>query len=267
MAFDFGQNWLEFSRNALTPERVRQAEADFARLLESVELRGRSFLDVGFGQGLALFAAARLGADPVVGCDVNPTCREAARQTAAHFSDVEAERVRYVVGSILEEATLAQLRALVADRGGHYDVVHSWGVLHHTGDMRRAIANCASLVRPGGTLVLALYNRHWSSPAWGQIKRLYCRSPRPVQRLMVRGLLPVIGVAKRAVAGPGAGAKDRGMDFYYDVVDWVGGYPYEYASQAETLALVEPHGFRCATFLPAQVPTGCHQYVFVKDEG
>ena len=134
--FDFGKNWDEFSRNALNPERVRQARDDFARLLEGTELRGRSFIDLGFGQGLSLLAATASGAF-TVGCDINPKCREVLN--AKCFPEAENAGIPVITGSILDDAVLNNIRATVP--GGQFDIVHSWGVLHHTGNMRKAVMN------------------------------------------------------------------------------------------------------------------------------
>ena len=261
MQFDFGQNWQEFALAALTPERVGDAQKEFAVLLEGIPLERASFLDIGFGQGLGLLSAARLGVRPV-GCDINPKCREALRTSAAFFPGLDLDAIPIVVGSILDDSVVRQLRATNASGDGLYDIVHSWGVLHHTGNMRVAIRNAASLVRPGGHLVLAIYNRHWSSPAWTGVKWLYCKSPRWLQRAMVYAFLPVIWLAKGLVTGRDATRQERGMDFYYNVIDWVGGYPYEYASVDELRALVEPLGFECLRWRAAEVPTGCNEFLF-----
>jgi 2-polyprenyl-6-hydroxyphenyl methylase/3-demethylubiquinone-9 3-methyltransferase len=261
MQFDFGQNWQEFARVALTPERVGDAQREFAALLEGVPLEQAAFLDIGFGQGLGLLSATRLGVRPV-GCDINPKCREALRISAAFFPDLDQGAIPIVVGSILDATVVAALRAAAPGGGGSYDVVHSWGVLHHTGDMRTAIRNAASLVRPGGHLVLAIYNRHWSSPVWTAIKWSYCKAPRWLQRAMVAAFVPIIALAKWAVTGRDPRRQQRGMDFYYDVIDWVGGYPYEYASIDELRLFVETLGFRCLRWRAAEVPTGCNEFVF-----
>jgi SAM-dependent methyltransferase len=259
--FDFGQNWLDFARAALTAERVAHAESEFAALLDGVPLGNARFVDIGFGQGLSLLLAARSGAR-AVGCDINPKCREALETSAAFFPDVQLAAIPLVVGSILDDAVVAALRAAAPGAEGSYDVVHSWGCLHHTGDMRTAIRNAASLVRPGGHLVLAIYNRHWSSPAWNAIKWFCCKSPRWLQRVLVVAFAPVIWLAKLAVTGRDPARQQRGMNFYYDMIDWVGGYPYEYASIAELRALVEPLGFECLRWRSAEVPTGCNEFVF-----
>ena len=130
--------------------------------------------------------------------------------------------------------------------------------------MELAVRHAASLVRPGGFLVIAIYNRHWSSRPWLAIKYAYCKAPGFLRRALVGLLYPVIYVAKLMVTRRNPTRQQRGMDFFYDVVDWVGGYPYEYASREEMVAMVEPLGFRGVAFAPAQVPTGCNEFVFQK---
>lgn len=260
--FDFGQNWKEYSRHAITLDRLAAAAQEFSRLHAGVQLAGRSFLDIGFGQGLSLLLACRAGAR-AVGCDINPKCAEALAITQRHFPDV-AEPVPTVVGSILEPAVVAQLRAAAPDGDGLYDVVHSWGVLHHTGDMGTAIRHAAELVRPGGHLVLAIYNRHWSSRPWLAIKWLYVRSPFWMQRVWIGLFYPMIFVAKWLITRRSPHRQQRGMDFYYNVVDWVGGYPYEYATVSEITSRMAALGFVAVKTVTAEVPTGCNEFIFLR---
>jgi len=257
--FDFGENWANFSADALTPVRLAQARKDFATLTEGIPVARSHFLDIGFGQGLTLLAAATQGAI-AVGCDINSKCAAVLNQNRRLFPDLRVEP-RAVVGSILDPQTLVTLTSLAKANKG-YDIVHSWGVLHHTGDMGQSIKNAASLVAPGGYLILALYNRHWSSSAWLAIKWLYVKSPRWLQRIFVGLFYPIIYIAKWIVTLKDPKRQERGMDFYYNVVDWVGGYPYEYASEEEVIALVNPCGFEILKVNKAIVPTGCNEFVF-----
>lgn len=261
--FDFGQNWSDFSAHAATAERVTQARAHFSELMNGIDLDGRNFLDIGFGQGFSLLAARAIGA-VAVGCDINPKCPEVIDRNRRLFPGAADDPIPLHVGSILDDATVAALRAMVPSAGRGFDIVHSWGVLHHTGDLRRALAQAGSLVRPGGHFVIAIYNRHWSSLPWRWIKALYVHSPRWIQRLMIGALYPVIWLAKRLVNGNDPKRKERGMDFYYDVVDWVGGYPYEYATIGEVEEMCRPLGFSLVRVVRAMVPTGCNEFVFRK---
>lgn len=258
MQFDFGRNWQEFSEKRLTPERVEQAREDFRRLFQNCPLKGQSFLDIGFGQGLSLLLAAQEGAR-VTGVDINRKCAEVLERNKKVLG--VDEPLEILVGSILDGEILARLD------GRRFDIVHSWGVLHHTGDMYASIKRAAEWVVPGGRLVLAIYNRHWSSFPWKGIKWLYCVSPQPIRKLMIGLLYPVIYCAKLLSTRQNPMRMTRGMDFYYNVVDWVGGYPYEYASRDEVVEFVCPRGFVLESFIPARVPTGCNEFVFRSTEG
>jgi len=262
-AFDFGRNWTHYSASALTTSRVKFAREAFCELTSGIELESRSFLDVGFGQGLAALCAADAGAT-VYCLDVNPRCAEALELTSQYFLPEAKEQLTLILGSILSEADVRALREKSGSDSGGYDVVHSWGVLHHTGDLQQAFANCADLVKPGGHLITAIYNRHWSSPLWERIKRLYCRLPFLGQKMMIGLFLPVIYLAKLLVTRRNPLEKERGMDFLVDIVDWVGGYPYEYAAIDEVLDLGVRNGLQMLQVTPARVPTGCNEFVFIK---
>ncbi len=262
MQFDFGKNWVAFSRFALTPEKVVRATEEFRRLLTGIPLRDKSFLDIGFGQGLSLLCARQTGAR-VCGTDINPKCQEALALTASVMDC--AVDFPVVIGSILDDTVVGRLRGL-SPGGNGFDIVHSWGVLHHTGNMAKALQSAAALVADSGHLIVALYNRHYTSGLWLVIKWLYGRSPRPVKTLFAALLAPVIALAKFAVTGKNPFAQNRGMHFYYNVIDWVGGYPYEYADKDEVVALLAPQGFTCSAFVAAQVPTGCNEFVFRKTD-
>lgn len=262
--FDFGQNWSDFSDHAANADRVAQARKHFGELLAGVELPGRRFLDIGFGQGFSLLSARAAGAR-VTGCDINPKCHEVIARNRRLFPEAGEAPIPLVVGSILEESTVAAIRASPEAENGLFDVVHSWGVLHHTGNMALAMRHAASLVKPGGHFVIAIYNRHWSSLPWLWIKWLYVHSPKPLRKLLVAALYPVIWLAKFLVTGRNPKTKERGMDFFYDVVDWVGGYPYEYANIAQMEAMCRPLGFSLVRAIPAIVPTGCNEMVFRRD--
>jgi 2-polyprenyl-6-hydroxyphenyl methylase/3-demethylubiquinone-9 3-methyltransferase len=260
MQFDFGQNWIDFAKQALTKEKVAQARSDFLRLFAGIDLKGRTFLDIGFGQGLGLLSAQDAGAI-VFGNDINPKCRQALALSASVLK-VSLD-VPVVIGSILDDAVVARV-ANLANPLCKFSIVHSWGVLHHTGNMKKAIENAASLVDGNGYLVIALYNRHWSSPAWLFVKWLYCSSPRWMKAIFNHLFYPIIAIAKLCVTGKNPFVKNRGMNFYYDVIDWIGGYPYEYANKSEITSILQPLGFSCVRFEAAQVPTGCNEYVFRK---
>lgn len=252
MRFSFSKNWEAYAKTSLTRERMDQSRNAFRELVAGIDLRNKRFIDVGYGQGLSLIAAAEMGAR-VLGIDVDGNSVEVLRmvQRFSGYPDfIEARTV-----SILDERFVDEHRE-------RYDVVHAWGVLHHTGDMMKAIKNACALVAEGGYLICAIYNRHWSSPIWKAIKWSYNILPVPLQRFMIALFYPIIYVAKSFVTRENPKEMDRGMAFLHNVVDWIGGYPYEYAGIEEIQDIISKLGFTCLRTRAAQVPTGCNEYVF-----
>jgi SAM-dependent methyltransferase len=254
--FAFGKNWQLYAQNALTQQKVSEARNSFRKLFAGIDLRGKSFLDVGFGQGLTLFLAQEMGAK-VFGIEIDAENIGALTTTAHLFAHCQFPQTHIV--SILDESFIKEHK-----QNGQFDIVHAWGVLHHTGDMRRALDNSAELVKNGEYLVLAIYNKHWSSPIWKVVKWTYNVAPRWMQWVAIYLFYPIIYLAKWMVTRENPKSNERGMDFWYNIIDWVGGYPYEYASISEVNALVSRHNFVCLQVIPAQVPTGCNQFVFRK---
>lgn len=251
--FNFGKNWLDYSQTDVTHEKIERARADFDALLGSHFAPGVKFVDLGFGQGLACYLAAERGA-LVVGVDISPEALRAATELAHFFP--QGARPEFRQGSILDAHVLRELAAQ-----GPFDIVHSWGVLHHTGDLWRATQHAAELLRPGGVLVLAIYNHHWSSPLWWFVKWLYNYLP-SLQPLMRALFYPPLFLATLLTYGSPR-TLPRGMDFYRDLVDWLGGYPYEYATKDEILKKLG-QDFTLLSYLAPRVPTGNHQFVLRK---
>jgi 2-polyprenyl-6-hydroxyphenyl methylase/3-demethylubiquinone-9 3-methyltransferase len=254
--FEFGKNWQSFAAASLDEIKIRQARGAFYDLVGRHELPGKKFLDIGFGQGLALFFSREGGAD-VYGIDVDKDTVEALRLTARFFQPAPLPKID--VASILDDGFVRRELS-----SGGFHVVHSWGALHHTGQMYRALHNAAGLVKPGGLLAISIYNRHWTSPVWLSIKRLYNASPLFFKKFLIALLSPVIYAAKFCVTGKDPADVARGMDFHHNVIDWIGGYPYEYARPHDIVDFIEKRGFKLSKFKKPKVPTGCNEFVFRK---
>jgi 2-polyprenyl-3-methyl-5-hydroxy-6-metoxy-1,4-benzoquinol methylase len=245
--FEFGANWRKFLKH-LDEHQVEEAERAIRRLLEVETLTGKTFLDIGSGSGLSSLAAYRLGAT-VRSFDFDPqsvACTRSLMQTYGNSSRWSVQE-----GSAIDHEYMTSL--------GTYDVVYSWGVLHHTGNMWRGMELAARAVAPGGKLLVALYNDCGTqSERWRVIKRTYNRLPR-ILRVPFALIVSAPDLTKSLLRNPKY-ANPRGMRRWHDMIDWVGGYPYEVCSPDEVLEFARMRDMilvrqRC------RVGLGCAEYV------
>jgi 2-polyprenyl-3-methyl-5-hydroxy-6-metoxy-1,4-benzoquinol methylase len=257
--FAFGENWQRFLA-LLDDTRIRAAEESLRQMLP-VEWAGRTFLDVGCGSGLFSLAARRLGAR-VHSFDYDPQSAACARELRHRYFPQDTGWI-VEEGSALDTAYLARL--------GRFDIVYSWGVLHHTGQMWQALENVAELVAPGGRLFIAIYNDGGKrSDRWRAVKRLYNRLPKGLRFLVTipslvfthwRQVLKDFLRLKpfetwRTYGGP------RGMSPWRDLIDWVGGYPYEVAKPEAIFDFYFQRGFTLERLTTCGGALGCNEFVF-----
>jgi SAM-dependent methyltransferase len=266
--FRFGRNWREYAKH-IDSAKIAQAEKAMARLLGSVSLSGKRLLDIGSGSGLHSVAALRLGCAQVVATDIDSDSVETTQATLSAHAPARNWECRQ-----------KSIFAMTPEDDGRFDVVYSWGVLHHTGAMWDAITKASALVVEGGHLAIAIYQKTRFCEFWRREKRFYSRSPGLVQ-FPIRVLYVAAAGLRRIFAGrsplPGAaddkdGSPARGMRAWNDVHDWLGGYPYESASPEEVRAYLSSLGFRHIRSLDVTSSiglfgSGCAQYLFEKSPG
>jgi 2-polyprenyl-3-methyl-5-hydroxy-6-metoxy-1,4-benzoquinol methylase len=262
--FEFGGNWQRFLK-VVNERHIGQAEESLKRMLDVETLAGQRFLDIGSGSGLFSLGARRLGA-VVYSFDFDPDSVACTMELKRRYSPDDPDWT-ISEGSVLDVPYLESL--------GVFDVVYAWGVLHHTGQLWRALENTLLPVRPDGTLFIAIYNdRGAESRRWRAIKRLYGRLPRALQPLLaVATVLPYevkAGIRSLLMLRPGEYIRswtcydvNRGMNHWRDIVDWVGGYPYEVATPEQVIRFCESRGFVLRS-LKRTAGLGNNEFVFAR---
>jgi 2-polyprenyl-3-methyl-5-hydroxy-6-metoxy-1,4-benzoquinol methylase len=259
--FSFGENWSHYAEK-IDEARIEEAEKSLIRLVGRENIEGKTFLDIGCGSGLFSLAAVRLGAKKLLAVDLDPQSVETTRKTLS----------RYAPGGNWDVQNISVFN-LNADKQGVFDVVYSWGVLHHTGAMYQAITKASTMVAPGGMISLALYGKTPFCGMWRIEKRIYSKSPKWVQKVIEAFYIMLVRI-RLALKGESLKQrrekywKQRGMDTYHDMRDWLGGYPYESISPDEAMSFMRGLGFDqvrsftepCIGLLGA----GCDEYSFTR---
>lgn len=232
--FDFGNNWNRFLRR-LDEENIQEAEKSLKHMLEVEDLDSKLFLDIGSGSGLFSLAARRLGAK-VHSFDYDPGSVECTFELKRRYFPNDIHW-KIEEGSVLDISFLNSL--------GQFDIVYAWGVLHHTGAMWKALENIIPLVSENGKLFISIYNsQRLMSRYWAELKKFYNQSSKPVRALLILSigaLLEIRSALYRLMQGQNplpfkywkGKKKSRGMSVWHDLVDWVGGYPFEVAKPEE----------------------------------
>ena len=263
--FGFGENWRRFL-DVLYDDRIRIAEESLKSMLGVDSLSSKTFLDIGSGSGLFSLSAMRLGAERVHSFDYDPSSVNCTLELKRRFFP---DNPRWTIerGDVLDTSYLESL--------GTWDVIYSWGVLHHTGNMWQALGNVADIAKPQCRVFISIYNdQGGQSRRWTQVKRMY--NTGPVGRVAVLGaFVPAFAAANLihdvvALRNPLDTYREyyraRGMSRVHDWVDWLGGYPFEVAKPEEVFALFRDRGFTLEQMKTSAGEFGCNEFLFRKLE-
>ena len=261
--FKFGKNWASFLKS-FSNERLEQAKQSLTEMTGYIDFENKSFLDMGCGSGLFSYAAHALNAAKIHSVDFDPSsvkCAEYLRTLSKTNQNIWSTEE----ASVLDKEYLEKLPK--------FDIVYSWGVLHHTGNMNLALENIIIPVKEEGLLFIAIYNDEGIiSKFWLVIKKIYNKTF--LGKILVKlffysvyfflQLFVDIIQFKNPARRYSEFKKKRGMSMIHDWDDWLGGLPFEVASPEKIVDFYISKGFSLKKIRTTN-RLGCNQYVFQKE--
>lgn len=263
MRYGFGKNWAEFVDARLSDEVINESRHHLAAMLKTDDLHGRVFVDIGCGSGIHSLAALRMGAERVVSFDYDRDSVNTTQRVRAFAHEPANWEVMH--GSVLDSVFMSRLPKA--------DVVYSWGVLHHTGDMWSAVRNAALPLKDDGVFYIALYSSdNYVDPPpsyWLDLKRRYNLASKRGRRWMEWQYMLRFHVLPELKSGRNPFKLirkygTRGMTYWTDVKDWLGGWPMDFAGFHETKEFCQKElGLFLVNTLTGE---GCTEYVMTNLE-
>jgi len=258
--YEFGKNWTRFVKENANRERTEIAKKHLLAFIKRDDLKGLDFLDIGCGSGIHSLGAYEAGTGKLHSFDYDADSVHATnliRGQAGQPGNWTVER-----GDILSDEYVASL--------GKWNFVYSWGVLHHTGDVWRAIDNAAKTVADGGLFYIALYSEDVQTDPdfWLRIKQEYNKASPARRRRMEWWYVWVYVMKRNPLRLPyvfwriARHQLTRGMSFFADIRDWLGGWPMQFTRDAEVIKFLEDRGF-----VQTNIKTGeaCTEFLFSKN--
>lgn len=167
------------------------------KLIGRDNIENKIVLDAGCGTGIAAISFKKLGANKVIGIDIS----KKSLLTAKKLAEEAGVKLKFITGDLLN-----------LPLKGNFDIIHSFGALHHTGDTKGAFANLINLLGENGQFYLALY--------WRTRLTFLHQFIRKILRLLPESAWEPISkfITKFMV---GKKKTQRGFDGYGEALDWL----------------------------------------------
>ncbi len=199
---------------------------------------GRRVLDAGSGSGMVSVAFALLGAD-VTGVDITDQCVQNGYKNANRFNVDCRFLKRNLISLDLEDEK--------------FDIIYSWGVLHHTEDAKASFRSLAKHLKSNGDMIIAVYLKTGISRFWNFSRIFYQKAPEKFKSIFLEGgsrILDFVDIFNRLLLKKQRYMM-RGTDNYEIINDWFGVPHRTFHTYEEVFRWFEENGMDCVLVNPA----------------
>lgn len=255
ITFSFGKNWQNLLKT-VNEDDFKRSLSDLDRWFKGrIDLKSKNIIDIGSGSGMHSLMLNTYEPQKLFSFDYDVNSVNATKS----LWEKAGKPANWIVehGSILDKKYINKL--------GVFDLVYSWGVLHHTGSMWEAISNAIELVKPKGHFLISIYQGVDTYEKDLAIKRKY-NAANSLGKRWIEWSEYIFPLMKKRIKwreNPFTWNTKygRGMNVYHDIVDWLGGLPYEVASEDQMKDFFARKGF---ILIENDMSEACGTYLFVK---
>ena len=249
--FSFGKNWLHFIQNNINDSVIESSRID---IIKWFDVKDKSIIDIGCGSGLSSLIFNNEKAKYIYSFDYDINSVDSTLLLKNKQKIINNDWV-IKQGNILDTDYIKSL--------GKFDIVYSWGVLHHTGDLWKAIKNAIYL--SNDLIMLSLYSNIANYDNDFTAKQNYNKFNELEKKKNIADYVMTVKQSSKKneeILNWNTPSK-RGMNKYNDIIDWVGGFPYEVCSTKQINQFMEENGFiLIQKYDPVQ--QACHEWLFKK---
>jgi len=221
--------WQEYTPNLSASKR------HWNTFFQAPGVKGKRVLDAGCGPGVFSLIFAQKEASCVIGVDISQESLKAAQRLR------KSSRLRAI--ELIRNDVLS-----LCFKNESFDIVWAWGTVHHTTDPYQGLSELIRVLRPGGSLLLAVYRKTSLTSLHELLRKILIRTPKfswlLLAKLLSHVLSPITALfKKREKSRQGETLEELVLDWFFVPIK-------HFFHPKEVQSFLEANGLTIETFVP-----------------